>query len=95
MLIEVVFSSCLLSLFDEKAMSKIAPKLRIMAAISKIVIDSLKKHHPSSEAQKGVVLLIVFCTIKGMSVTLYVKRENPVNPVKHRRTKTFLSSGLI
>ena len=96
MLIEVLFSPCLFSSsFDVKAISKMAPKLRIIAAISKGVIYSLRKHHPSREAQNGAVLLIVFCTIKGMSVTLKVKSVKPVKPVKHRRTKTFLSSGLI
>ena len=70
MLSEIVLASCSSFLFDEKAIKKIAPKLRIIAAISKGEICSFRKHQPSSDAQKGAVLFIVIYAIKGISVTL-------------------------
>ena len=70
MLTKVVFASCSSFSFDENAIRKMAPKLRIIATISKGVICSLRKHQPSKEAQKGAVLFIVIYAIRGIRVTL-------------------------
>ena len=79
----------------EKAMQMTPMKLRIIAKISKGMIDSERKSQPRIAAQMGAVLKIVYCTTRGTRATPKVMVVNPIVPMIHLMASTALSPGII
>ena len=86
--------SSVATLFDI-AIVQTPPKLRIIAMISNVVIDSLRKHQPRRVAQKGAVLKMVFWTTRGTRATPKVIVVKHIVPIKHRTPRYSLYSGLM
>ena len=74
--------SSVANLFDI-AIVQMPPKLRIIAIISNVVMDFLRKSQPRMDAQNGAVLKMVFWTTNGTRATPKVMQVKPIVPVTH------------
>lgn len=71
--------------FFEVAIMQIPPKLIIIAQISNGVICSRRKHQPSTPAQNGEVLKMVYTATSGIIGVPIAMHVNPIVPINERQ----------